>query len=409
MDILRIKNVKEVSIVGDGDTQQIIAFDGEGNLVKAVEGGGNQGECSCNIGQLYADFEDNDGNGNYWRYSFDDGFDGFNYVHINASFYGEQKYNQGYNIGFEEGKNASQNVVEFEYIEPEKIVDMVLNQGFTGTLVIKGQITEVQSIDLNYGNATYMLGDLKVFRGTGLNHNSIMEEDFFQVGDWVVIVGNVSNYNGTAQIDRGSTLVAKWRETIIEPNKWGIVGYFNSWGGTPDIQFQDAGFTLTDLGYEVKFVKDFYCDGQEIKFRYNNSWNISVTTNLYNEPQIVPALTGDNNIQLSEGYWDIYLLGYDNGQYWQPHNILILASGTDVFSIPTNASFGLYSNYPVMWRIYSDYDGNYYYDVSEPTTEIHFPVWYNNTYSIQGFDEFNNLVFNETILWDGSEYERWIN
>lgn len=206
MDILRIKNVKEVSIVGDGDTQQIIAFDGEGNLVKAVEGGGNQGECSCNLGQLYADFEDCDGEGNYWRYGFDDGFDGFNYVKINASAYGEQRYNQGY----QDGQNASQNAVEFEYLEPEEIVDLVLNQGITGTFVIKGQITEVQKIDLNYGNATYMLGNLKVYRGIGLNNGSIVEEDYFQVGDWVVIVGNVSNYNGTAQIDKGSTLVAKW-------------------------------------------------------------------------------------------------------------------------------------------------------------------------------------------------------
>lgn len=207
MDILRIKNVKEVSIVGDGDTQQIIAFDGEGNLVKAVEGGGNQGECSCNLGQLSESFEDLDSNGNCWWYAQNYGLDGFDYVSINASAYGEQRYNQGYQDG--------QNAVEFQYMEPNIAVDLVLNQGFTGTFVIKGQITEVQSIDLNYGNATYMLGDLKVFRGTGLNNSSIMEEDYFQVGDWVVIVGNVSNYNGTAQIDRGSTLVAKWRETII--------------------------------------------------------------------------------------------------------------------------------------------------------------------------------------------------
>lgn len=205
MDILRIKNVKEVSIVGDGDTQQIIAFDGEGNLVKAVEGGGNQGECSCNIGQLHTDLEDRY-NGICWWYADEYGFDGFNYVEINASAYGDGKYNQGYN----DGKNASQNAVEFEYLEPEEIVDLVLNQGITGTFVIKGQITEVQKIDLNYGNATYMLGDLKVYRGIGLNNGSIVEEDFFQVGDWVVIVGNVSNYNGTAQIDKGSTLVAKW-------------------------------------------------------------------------------------------------------------------------------------------------------------------------------------------------------
>ena len=62
----------------------------------------NTGGGSCNLGQLHADFEDIDGEGNYWRYGFDDGFDGFNYVKINASAYGEQKYNEG----FVDGQNA---------------------------------------------------------------------------------------------------------------------------------------------------------------------------------------------------------------------------------------------------------------------------------------------------------------
>lgn len=149
-------------------------------------------------------------------------------VEVDTSAYGEQMYNngydaghtEGYNQGYQDGQNAGGGSGEiipnigFEYLEPEEIVDLVLNQGITGTFVIKGQITEVQKIDLNYGNATYMLGDLKVYRGIGLNNGSIVEEDYFQVGDWVVIVGNVSNYNGTAQIDRGSTLVAKWDELV---------------------------------------------------------------------------------------------------------------------------------------------------------------------------------------------------
>lgn len=167
-------------------------------------------------------------------------------VEVDTSTYGEQMYDEGYNAGhtegYDKGYQDGQDTggsgvipnIDFDYIEPEIIVDMVLNQGITGTFVIKGQITEVQSIDLNYGNATYFLGDLKVFRGTALNHSSIVEEDYFQVDDWVVIVGNVSNYNGTVQIDRGSTLVAKWRGDIdapvFEDDKWGIVGYYNDWG-----------------------------------------------------------------------------------------------------------------------------------------------------------------------------------
>lgn len=55
------------------------------------------------LGHLYADFEDCDGEGNYWRYGFDDGLDGFNYVKINASNYGTQKYQEGYDQGKSEG------------------------------------------------------------------------------------------------------------------------------------------------------------------------------------------------------------------------------------------------------------------------------------------------------------------
>ena len=65
----------------------------------------NAGGGSCNLGQLHADFEDIDGEGNYWRYGFDDGFDGFNYVKINASAYGEQKRSEGYDQGHSDGRN----------------------------------------------------------------------------------------------------------------------------------------------------------------------------------------------------------------------------------------------------------------------------------------------------------------
>lgn len=292
------------------------------NVETTTEGGG-----SCNLGHLYAEFKDRL-DGDCWWYADEQGFDGFNYVSINANTYGSQKYNQGY----QDGKNASQNAVEFEYIEPNQVVDMVLNQGFTGNVVIKGQITEVQSIDLNYGNATYFLGDLKVFRGTGLNNNSIIEEDYFQVGDWVVIVGNVSNYNGTAQVDKGSTLVAKWRETPVTENKWGITGYFNNWGGTPDIYFEDPGFQLSFMGEmkDVRVVYGFETDGQEIKIRYNNQWNYSYSAEIYDIPQIRPLIISDMNMDLVEGKYDIYLLGYNGDEKFEPEYILFMPKDEDI-------------------------------------------------------------------------------
>lgn len=55
----------------------------------------------CNLDHLNADFEDLL-DGSCWWYPNEYGLDGFNYVSINASAYGEQKYNQGY----QDGQNA---------------------------------------------------------------------------------------------------------------------------------------------------------------------------------------------------------------------------------------------------------------------------------------------------------------
>lgn len=246
----------------------------------------------------------------------DDGFNGMSKVNVNVD------------IPAQGGSGDT----EFDYLEPEQAVDIVLNQGVTGTFVIKGQITEVQSIDLNYGNATYFLGDLKVFRGTGLNNSGIIEEDYFQVGDWVVIVGNISNYNGTAQVDRGSTLVAKWRETPVTENKWGITGYFNNWGGTPDIYFEDPGFQLSFMGEmkDVRVVYGFETDGQEIKIRYNNQWNYSYSAEIYDIPQIRPLIISDMNMDLVEGKYDIYLLGYNGDEKFEPEYILFMPKDEDI-------------------------------------------------------------------------------
>lgn len=66
------------------------------NVDVPASGGG------CNLGQLNADFADLGGDGTCWWYPHEQGLDGFNYVSINASAYGEEKYNQG----FVDGQNA---------------------------------------------------------------------------------------------------------------------------------------------------------------------------------------------------------------------------------------------------------------------------------------------------------------
>lgn len=359
-----------------------------------VETGGG----SCNLGHLYAGLEYN-GYETYCWYADEQGLDGFNYVEINASAYGNEKYNQGYN----DGKNASQNAVEFEYLEPNQVVDLVLNQGFTGTFVIKGQITKVQSIDLNYGNSTYFLGDLKVFRGIGLNNSSIVEEDYFQVGDWVVIVGNVSNYNGTAQVDKGSTLVAKWREekpAEWESNKWGIVGNVTEWGNKPDIYFEDAGFQLSfmDEWKDVRVVYGFETDGMGIKIRYNNGWNYSYSAEIYNIPQVRPLIVSDMNMDLPANTYDIYLLGYNGEEKFEPQNILFVIAGTDINTFSLSGYLDIYNTYaPAQLDAINNYDGSEY---SDTDTNMNIQVQFGNTINLT-LHKSDGTIDDRVIIYDG--------
>ena len=67
--------------------------------VNVPQEGGN-----CNIGELRTNFEDFDGTGRWWRSANADGLDGYDYVEINASEYGDQKFNQGYQQGYNDGQ-----------------------------------------------------------------------------------------------------------------------------------------------------------------------------------------------------------------------------------------------------------------------------------------------------------------
>lgn len=78
------------------------------NLQPTYEQGYNDGisqgsDGECNIGELRTNFEDY-GEGKWWRGANEDGLDGYGYVEINASEYGDQKYNQGYEQGYNDGQ-----------------------------------------------------------------------------------------------------------------------------------------------------------------------------------------------------------------------------------------------------------------------------------------------------------------
>ena len=72
--------------------------------------------------------------------------------------------------------------------------------------IFKGQITEIQRIRPEYGDARYTLdGSLNVYNGQTMGYD-------IQVGDNVIVIGTLSEYNGAPQFNAGSEIKALWRE-----------------------------------------------------------------------------------------------------------------------------------------------------------------------------------------------------
>ena len=89
------ENLTELNVTENG------VYEGAFNRVdvNVPQEGGN-----CNLGELRTNFEDMDGTGRWWRGANADGLDGYDYVEINANEYGGQKFNEGYEQGYNDGQ-----------------------------------------------------------------------------------------------------------------------------------------------------------------------------------------------------------------------------------------------------------------------------------------------------------------
>ena len=108
---------------------------------------------------------------------------------------------------------------------------------------------------------------------------------------------------------------------------WGMTGYFNNWGGTPDIPFEENGEWE---GRQYKVIRGFEAVQGEFKIRLNNAWANSYTANFSNEPQFAKLQKGDWNMKIDDGVWDIYLFFGNDGV---PNEMLVLNPGTDLSTI----------------------------------------------------------------------------
>lgn len=84
------------------------------------------------------------------------------------------------------------------------LMDGVISYG--NRYLFKGQITEIQRIRPEYGDARYTLdGSLNVYNGQTMGYD-------IQVGDNVIVIGTLSEYNGAPQFSAGSIIKAWWKE-----------------------------------------------------------------------------------------------------------------------------------------------------------------------------------------------------
>lgn len=93
--------------------------------------------------------------------------------------------------------------------------------GYTGEATVIGTISSIDDVSTSYGNATYYIKDnlnaeesLEVFRGYFLDGEKFTSEDQIAVGATVIVSGNLTIYNGTYEVNSGSSILNYYENSI---------------------------------------------------------------------------------------------------------------------------------------------------------------------------------------------------
>ena len=85
--------------------------------------------------------------------------------------------------------------------------------GLTGTVYVTGIVKSIEELSTQYGNATYNITDgtkeLKIYRGKNLENAKFTSADQLLVGDVVVVKGDLTSYNGAAQLGQNNYLISR--------------------------------------------------------------------------------------------------------------------------------------------------------------------------------------------------------
>ena len=166
---------------------------------KGYEDGYNQGqaECpdcpeggSCNLGEGEFGFDANT-TGDYELYASDDGYDGWSKIYLHIYGAGAIKLHRATDLldSFNNDNGAG------------------LDYG--SNYYVGGEITEIQEINTQYGNATYILDNgFKIYRGKWIDGSGFTDENQIKVGAYIVVYGVLAEYKGTLQLSKNSQVIA---------------------------------------------------------------------------------------------------------------------------------------------------------------------------------------------------------
>ena len=126
---------------------------------------------------------------------------------------------------------------------------------------VAGKITSITEVSTQYGNATYVISDgegheLTIYRGLWLNGEKFTAEDQIAVGADVVVLGVLSNYQGSAQVNNGNKLIS----------------YVDNTPKAPKVVVTAEGYTIKEGETESNEVKK----GTQVTFTVENAGDLYV-------------------------------------------------------------------------------------------------------------------------------------
>ncbi|RRD02726.1 OB-fold nucleic acid binding domain-containing protein [Prevotella sp. OH937_COT-195] len=173
-----------------------------------------------------------------------------------------------------------------------KMIKAMSKDDISPEVFVKGKISSIDGVNLQFGNATYSISDngttnnqLVVFRGLFLGGEKFKKEDQIKVGDEVIIKGKCKNFKGnTPEFDAGSVIFSLNGEKAQKPEK-------------PNTKFDPTGTGKINDPYNVAAVlQTFY----EIESGQESENEIYVKGKIVGTPQIDIAQYGNATYKIAQ-------------------------------------------------------------------------------------------------------------